>query len=66
MALFDLTDFEWSVIQPLLPARSRGVARVDDRRVLERDILAFADRGAAEPHRMGLNQRASGKVDWSF
>ena len=34
MARFDLTDFEWSVIQPLLPTKSRGVARVDDRRVL--------------------------------
>ena len=31
---FDLTDFEWSVIRPLLPNKSRGVARVDDRRVL--------------------------------
>ena len=30
----DLTDFEWSVIAPLLPQKSRGVARVDDRRVL--------------------------------
>lgn len=29
-----LTDFEWSVIKPLLPTKSRGVARVDDRRVL--------------------------------
>ena len=34
MARFDLTDFEWSVIDPLLPRRSRGVKRVDDRRVL--------------------------------
>lgn len=34
MARFDLTDFEWSVIQPLLPNKVRGVARVDDRRVL--------------------------------
>ena len=34
MARFDLTDFEWSVIQPLLPNRPRGVPRVDDRRVL--------------------------------
>jgi transposase len=31
---YDLTDFEWSVIQPLLPNKPRGVARVDDRRVL--------------------------------
>lgn len=34
MARFDLTDFEWSVIQPLLPNKSRGVPRIDDRRVL--------------------------------
>ena len=25
MARFDLTDFEWSVIQPLLPNKPRGV-----------------------------------------
>lgn len=34
MARFDLTDFERSVIQPLLPDKPRGVARVDDRLVL--------------------------------
>ena len=41
MARFDLTDFEWSVIQPLLPQKSRGVPRVDDRAPgAERDFLA--------------------------
>lgn len=34
MGRYDLTDFEWRIIEPLLPNRSRGVARVDDRRVL--------------------------------
>jgi len=34
MARFDLTDFEWAVIQPLLPTKVRGVKRVDDRRLL--------------------------------
>ncbi len=34
MARFDLTDFEWSVIEPLLPNKPRGVPRVDGRRVL--------------------------------
>ena len=34
MARFDLSDFEWSVIEPLLPTKVRGVKRVDDRRVL--------------------------------
>jgi transposase len=30
----DLSDGEWAVIAPLLPNRPRGVARVDDRRVI--------------------------------
>lgn len=29
-----LTDAEWRVISPILPRKPRGVARVDDRRVL--------------------------------
>ena len=31
---YDLTDAEWNIISPLLPNKSRGVKRVDDRRVL--------------------------------
>ena len=31
---YELTDFEWGVIQPLLPNKPRGVPRVDDRRVI--------------------------------
>ncbi len=42
MARFDLTDFEWSVIAPLLPNKVRGVARADDRRVLNGIFLAVA------------------------
>ncbi len=34
MARFDLTDEEWMIISPLLPARGRGPKRKDDRRVL--------------------------------
>ncbi|MBV9511641.1 MAG: transposase [Caulobacteraceae bacterium] len=33
MARVDLTDFEWSVVQLLLPDKVRGVPPVDDRRV---------------------------------
>ena len=35
MSRYDLTDFEWRVIEPLLPNKPRGVPRVDDRRVLK-------------------------------
>ena len=31
---YDLTDFEWSVIEPVLPKGSPGPKRKDDRRVL--------------------------------
>jgi len=31
---YKLTDFEWAAIKPMLPNKSRGVPRVDDRRVL--------------------------------
>lgn len=31
---YELSDFEWRVIAPLLPNKPRGVPRVDDRRVL--------------------------------
>lgn len=30
----ELTDCEWSAIKPMLPNKSRGVPRVNDRRVL--------------------------------
>src|SRR6476646_4580470 len=31
---YELSDYEWSIIQPLLPNKPRGVPRADDRRVL--------------------------------
>ena len=34
MSRYDLTDFEWRGIEPLLPNKPRGVLRVDDRGVL--------------------------------
>jgi transposase len=40
MSRYDLTDFEWRVIAPLLPNTPRGVPRVDDRRVLNTIVLA--------------------------
>ncbi len=34
MARYEMTGFEWRVIEPLLPQNSCGVPRVDDQRVL--------------------------------
>ena len=34
MRRHELTDEEWAIIAPLLPNKVRGVARVDDRRVI--------------------------------
>jgi transposase len=31
---YELTDYEWASIKPMLPNKPRGVPRVDDRRVL--------------------------------
>ncbi len=31
---FELTDDEWPVIVPQLPTNTRGIARVDDRKVI--------------------------------
>ena len=31
---YEITDFEWSIILPLLPNKPRGVPRADDRKVL--------------------------------
>jgi transposase len=34
MARYDLSETEWRLIESLLPNKPRGVARVDDRRVV--------------------------------
>ena len=59
MARFDLTDFEWSVIQPLLPNKPRGKPRVDDRRVLNGIfwICGLVRRGLICLSVMGLRRR---------
>ena len=31
---YELADYEWSAIKPMLPNKPRGVPRVNDRRVL--------------------------------
>lgn len=32
---YQLSESEWSIIRPMLPNKSRGVPRVDDRRTLD-------------------------------
>lgn len=44
MARFDLSDAEWQNIEPLLPNKPRGVARVADP-VAGRRLFAIAGRG---------------------
>jgi transposase len=31
---YELSDYEWSVIKPMLPNKPRGIPRVDGRRIL--------------------------------
>jgi transposase len=38
---YELTNGEWSIIEPLLPNKPRGVPRVDDRRVLNGILWRF-------------------------
>ena len=51
MARYDLSEAEWRLIEPLLPNKPRGVARVDDRRVINGIfyVLRTARRGAICP-----------------
>lgn len=58
---FDLTDFEWAIIQPLLPNKVRGVPRVDDRRVINGILWWFRTGSpwADVPERYGCGFRRS-------
>lgn len=41
MRRHELTDEEWAIIAPLLPNKPRGVARADDRRVINGILWRF-------------------------
>jgi transposase len=41
---YELNDYEWDVIQPMLPNKPRGVPRVEDRRVLNGATSSRIDR----------------------
>jgi len=38
---YQLSDYEWSVIRPMLPNKPRGTPRVDDRRILNGIFLGL-------------------------
>jgi len=38
---YELSDYEWDVINPMPPNKPRGIPRVDDRRVLNGIILVL-------------------------
>jgi transposase len=61
MGRYELTEFEWNTIQPLLPDKPRGVPRVDDRKVLNgsSSSCARAWRGRICPRDMGLTLRST-------
>jgi transposase len=41
MGRHELSDFEWKIIEPLLPNKPRGVPRVNDRRVINGILWLF-------------------------
>ena len=46
MNRYDLTDFEWSVIEPLLPNKPRGVPRCGRPACTERHLVGAPLRGS--------------------
>jgi transposase len=55
MSRYDLTDFQWRVIESLLPSKLRDVSRVDNRRVLNGNfrVLRSGARWRDRPERYG-------------
>lgn len=41
MPRYELNDFEWGIIEPHLPNKVRGVASVDDRKVINGVLWRF-------------------------
>jgi transposase len=52
---YELNDFEWTTIKPMLPNKPRGVRRVNDRRVLN-GIFWVLRSGAPAPGETHDNQ----------
>jgi len=54
---YPLSETEWKIIQPILPTKSRGAHRVDDRRVLNGIFPVLRSDGPRRdlPNRYGLH-----------
>ena len=52
---YELTDYEWAAIRPMLPNKGRGVPRVDDRRVL--NGICWVPRAGAPWRDMAVAQK---------
>jgi len=58
MARFDLTDFEWSVVQPLLPNKPHGVPQRDPPRGSAQESQASGYVGFRVRVQIGLRRRS--------
>jgi Putative transposase of IS4/5 family (DUF4096) len=70
---YELSDYEWSVIKPMLPNKPRGIPRVDDRRILNgifwvaiRCTMARSTKQLRSPYDLlqPLRSLASGTGSW--
>ena len=55
---YELADYEWSVIKPMLPNKPRGVPWVNDRRVLNGIFWVLLALSPGEAH----DNRLAGKL----
>jgi transposase len=58
---YELSDYEWTAIKPMLPNKPSGIRRVNDRRVLEWHRLGSALRCAMASQRPDLLQPVSAR-----
>ncbi len=59
MRRHELSDEEWAIIAPLLPNKVRGVARVDDRRVINGILWRFRTGAPWRMCRSGMAPRTA-------
>ena len=58
---YELTDYEWTAIKPMLPNKPRGVPRVNDRRVLNGKQVVYGPKFCGRS-RHGAPERNTQKI----